>query len=479
MRMDKIKIRVCYGLAALSGILLSMSYSAHPLWWAAWLAPAPAILATMRAPAAHRRWLALVTGAVGGIGSFSYHLELTGWIATLTIFILVALAWSTAVRLVVVFAERRQFHLALVAIPVTWAAIDTLLIHVSPHGSAGSIAYSQMDALPVIQVASLGGIPAITFVVLLGGSLVGLLLARSPQWDARSVLITSILALLVVGATIAFGTMRLGHADLAPGTRVALIATDGVGQPPRNWDAFWQIYGQQITRVAKPGSIVVLPEAVVRLPMAAAEDAARTLAARASESRSTIIVGIMVDAPNQLTNRALIARPDGTSYWYEKQHLIPGIEAGITPGSRPLVLPFGSGGMGVAICKDMHFPTLARAYRHRRAQLMVVPAYDFEVDDWLAARMTVLRGVESGSSIARAARGGISFVSDRYGRVTAERRSDSEMGVLRARVPLDRGSKTVYASLGDAFGWTCVVAWAVLLALRLGWFRKRSGRHNP
>lgn len=479
MRMDKIKIVVCYGFAALSGMLISMSYSAHPVWWAAWLAPAPAILATMRAPATHRRWLALVTGAVGGIGSFSYHLQLTGWIATLTIFILVALAWSTAVRLVVVFADRRQFHLALLAIPVTWAAIDTLLIHISPHGSAGSIAYSQMDALTVIQVASLGGIPAITFVVLLGGSLVGLLLARNSEWDGRSVLITSIVALLVVGATIAFGTMRLGHSDIAPGTRVALIATDGVGQPPRSWDAFWEIYGPHVTQVTKPGSIAVLPEAVVRLPLAAAEDAARSLAALASESRSTIIVGIMVDAPNQLTNRALIARPDGTFYWYEKQHLIPGIEAGITPGSRPLVLPFGSGGVGVAICKDMHFPTLARAYRQRRAQLMVVPAYDFDVDDWLAARMTVLRGVESGLSIARAARGGISFVSDRYGRIIAERRSDAEMGVLLARVPLDRGSKTVYGSLGDAFGWTCVLALAVLLALRLGWFRKLPGGLNP
>jgi apolipoprotein N-acyltransferase len=60
-----------------------------------------------------------------------------------------------------------------------------------------------------------------------------------------------------------------------------------------------------------------------------------------------------------------------------------------------------------------------------------------------------------------------------------KRRSDPEMGVLLARVPLDRGSKTIYASCGDAFGWMCVVAWAALLALRLGWFRKLSGRRNP
>jgi apolipoprotein N-acyltransferase len=60
-----------YCLAALSGGLLAMSYAMHPLWWAAWLAPAPVIVATLRAPVASRRWLTLLAGVIGGIGSFS------------------------------------------------------------------------------------------------------------------------------------------------------------------------------------------------------------------------------------------------------------------------------------------------------------------------------------------------------------------------------------------------------------------------
>ena len=128
----------------------------------------------------------MLAGSLGGISSFSYHLTIGGWLVAIIILVLVALAWSSAIRLAVALAERKQFRLAVFAIPTVWAAIDTLLIYLSPHGSAGSIAYSQMNALPVIQVASLGGIPAITFIVLLGGSLLGLLLGFSTRPDSTT-----------------------------------------------------------------------------------------------------------------------------------------------------------------------------------------------------------------------------------------------------------------------------------------------------
>jgi len=461
-----------YCLAALSGGLLAMSYAMHPLWWAAWLAPAPVIVATLRAPVASRRWLTLLAGVIGGIGSFSYHLTVGGWLAAVLILTLVAVAWSSAIRLTVTFAERGQFLPAVCAVPVTWAAIDTLLIHVSPHGSAGSIAYSQMDALPVIQVASLGGIPAVTFVVLLAGSLAGLLLARTPYGDWRDLKATSVGTVVAVGACLLFGVIRLHDAVLAPGAKVALIATDGVRIQPRSADAFWKAYGKEIARVIGRDAIVLLPEGIVRLPVAATEQAGRSLAAYASRHQATLVVGIIVEQAGQLTNRALIAQPDGRYRWYLKQHLVPGFEAGTTPGTRPVVLRYPMTGIGVAICKDMHFPSLGRDYARKDTRLMLVPANDFDVDDWLAARMTVLRGVESGSSIARAARHGISFVSDRYGRVIAERRSDASMGTLLARAPADPGEATYYALLGDVFGWGCVLAWAMLLVLRTGRFSK-------
>ena len=459
-----------YGLSVLSGALLAMSYAMHPIWWAAWLAPAPVIVATLRAPVAHRRGLTLLSGLIGGASSFSYHLTVGGWFAALLILVLVALAWSSAARLTTTFVERQRFFPAVLAVPTTWAAIDSLLVHVSPHGSAGSIAYSQMNALPVIQIASIGGIPAITFVVLLGGSLVGIMFATKMNMPRQGALL--VLAVAVIGAALLFGFMRLSGAAPVLGPRVALIATDGIPSQPRNWDAFRRAYGSEIARVVEPGSIVLLPEGVVRLPVAVIDQGARSLAAYAAQASATIVVGVIVDEAKRVTNRALIARPDGSYQWYVKQHLVPGVEAGITPGTSAVVLHDGMAGIGVAICKDMHFPTLGRDYARENARLMLVPANDFEVDDWLTARMTVLRGVEVGSSIARAARHGISFVSDRYGRVIAERRSNATMGALVTRMPIDPGDATIYGKFGDVFGWLCVLAWILLLGLRLVAFPK-------
>ena len=92
----------------------------------------------------------------------------------------------------------------------------------------------------------------------------------------------------------------------------------------------------------------------------------------------------------------------------------------------------------------------------------------------------MLRGVESGFSIARAARGGgISFVSDRFGRVLSERRSEVALGVLESEVPISSEEPTIYASIGDLFGGICVIAWVVLIAVRLGAFTALAARERP
>jgi apolipoprotein N-acyltransferase len=470
------KMPACYGLAVASGLLLAMSYAMHPLWWAAWLAPAPIIVAALLAPVGSRRHLTLLAGLIGGVSSFAYHVTMGGWWVAVVILLLVALAWSSAVGLAIRFVERGQALLGVLAVPVTWAAIDTLLIHLSPHGSAGSIAYSQMDALPVIQGASLGGVPEVTFVVLLGGSLLGLVAGRAFGLRLRGLPAAIAFTLAIVGASLSFGALRLREPPPARATTVALIATDGIRTQPRSWAALWQAYGAQVERAASQGTIIILPESVVRLPAAEADQAALALAAYAAQRRTTIVVGVIVEEAGRLTNRALVAQPDGSHLWYVKQHLVPGFEAAMTPGPSPLLLAAPAAAVGVAICKDMHFPTLERDYARDGARLMLVPANDFEVDDWLTARMTMMRGVEGGSAIARAARHGFSFVSDRYGRIVVEHRSGSAMAALIASAPAYSGGITVYTRAGDLFGWGCVLFWAALLLLRTG--RLSPPRHR-
>jgi apolipoprotein N-acyltransferase len=124
---------------------------------------------------------------------------------------------------------------------------------------------------------------------------------------------------------------------------------------------------------------------------------------------------------------------------------------------------------GVQICKDMDFTALSRDYGRAGAALMLVPAWDFGVDGFLHGRMAVMRGVESGFSVVRAARRGTLTVSDHKGRILAEAPSDtSPFATLMARVPAVH-AETLYQHLGDWFAWLALAG----LALAIGQLLRR------
>ena len=85
--------------------------------------------------------------------------------------------------------------------------------------------------------------------------------------------------------------------------------------------------------------------------------------------------------------------------------------AGEVPGTTYDTWSTPHGTVGVAICKDLDFPPLGREYGNRGVGLLFVPAWDFNVDGWYHSRMAIMRGVESGFSIARVAKQGLHTVS--------------------------------------------------------------------
>ena len=118
---------------------------------------------------------------------------------------------------------------------------------------------------------------------------------------------------------------------------------------------------------------------------------------------------------------------------------------------------------GVEICKDMDFTQLSRQYGEAGAGLMLVPAWDFVLDRFSHGHIAVMRGVESGFSIARAARGGYLTVSDDRGRILAEAESSSApFATLIADLPAAH-DRTLYLLLGDWFAWLTLATLAFTL----------------
>src|SRR4029077_2318199 len=131
-----------------------------------------------------------------------------------------------------------------------------------------------------------------------------------------------------------------------------------------------------------------------------------------------------------------------------------------------------SGRWGLQICKDMDFPQLSREYALQGANLLLVPAWDFNLARWLHARMGVRRAVEIGFALARSARNGLLTLSDNRGRIIAETATVPGRFVsITGKVNVAH-EQTFYTQTGDWFAWLCVAMFVILLAFP---FLARSG----
>lgn len=453
--------------ALISGALLAQTYSLHPFWPLAWIAPVPMLIAAIGAS----RLGAFAYGAIAGLLSIalmvSYLADIGGVTTVVIIAISKALIWG-----VMAYAVRGAAHLlpkwaAVFVFPGLMAGIDTLTAAFSPHSTAGALAYSQMDFIPAIQVASLGGAPAITFVVTLFSSLVALLIAKRA-------LTAALVPTLIVAASLSFGYWRIAQPPPSGDTiDVTLLAGDQFEGVPDDWRAVWNAYTPQIERAADDGRhVIVLPEKIAHLEPGDRAAAIEQLGEIARRRDLLIVVG--ADDETEEGGRFNRAFAFERTEWhtYDKRHMIPGLESEFQPGATNLIFDNGGVTYGVAICKDMDFPDLARGYAG--VDVMIVPAWDFDVDAWFHSRMAVLRGVENGYSIVRSARNGLLTVSDGYGRVTSQAPSGPQ--IAYNAVASARGlGPTLYSRIGDIFGWFTLAFAGVLIGWTI-WARRHAGQ---
>ena len=375
-----------------------------------------------------------------------------------------ALLFALAVLFARRVARRMPAAIAVFAFPIAFTAIEFITFAVSPDGTAGSIAYTLVGAPLLIQSASVFGLWSVTFFVMF----VPAALALATREQQARAAILAILAIVVV-ANVGFGLQR--GAPASPTVRVGLATNDALldavfANDERTALAAVRDYEAVARKLSAQGArIIVLPEklAVLDPPWRAA--ALGLLATAAHETNAAIVAGFdWREADGSRRNAAVLLRPDGTTATYFKQHLVQGLEAPFAPGRARV---FTEANLAIAICKDMDFPATIIDAAHANPALMLVPAWDFRRDDFAHARMAILRGVEGGFAVARAANQGLMTVSDATGRILASRPSSrAGFQTLIADVPI-KAAKTLYARVGDLFAWICT-ALLVLLLLMAG-----------
>jgi apolipoprotein N-acyltransferase len=469
MRFRKAFLICAAGLACAA--LAHLGTGLHPVWWALWLAPIPVLAIAPRLPASAAFLLGSIAWLIGEMNQWNYvkhEIELPSQIVILY-FVVPAIVFGLGVLFVRGFLRRGSLFVAAFAFPVYWVACEYLNATASPHSTWGNLAYTQMDCLPLIQIASITGFWGISLIVFLFAGAAAALLSGAGTSSQRRVL--AITVAVVVCAVLVFGKWRL---QLNPSQSVAvtLIARDVpmsayLGSEEQAVELLRE-YADEVRRVTPAGTqAVVLPEKIGRIGESALAAVDTLFSSVANDTRAGIVLGLVRRTPSAAFNSSRFYSAQGKlEANYDKHHLIPGVEPE-KPGHKQVILDGPSGRWGLQICKDMDFPKLSREYAANGANLLLVPAWDFNVDRWLHARMAMMRAVENGFALARSARNGLLTLSDNRGRILAETATVPGRFVsISGKVNVAR-EETFYTRAGDWFAWLCVAVFFILLAFRL------------
>jgi apolipoprotein N-acyltransferase len=396
--------------------------------------------------------------------------------------------------LVAWLGARRSPAWGLATAPFLWVGGEWLRGHLLGGFPWGTLGYVQYLRLPVIQIAELGGVHAVSLVVVaVNAALAGVLIL---SW--RGALTGLSLGAALLAVTLGFGAWRLREPPAPVPAQVAIMQPSI--EQPLKWDpdhagVVLRIY-QELTRQAgaERPQLIVWPETAS--PTALRRDAAlqQTLAAMSRDMGAALLVGsidVLEGGPNRFTNTAFLVTERGIVDRYDKIHLVPFGEyvplsrvigfvrgwaefiADLEPGTRAVVFPGPPAPFGVVICYEGIFPDLFREFVNNGARIMV----NMTNDGWFGRTsgpdqhlaMYPFRAVEHRIAVVRAANTGISAFVAPSGQIVRHLNL-FQRGILSDRVPLREG-RTLFTRLGDWVAWLSLA----LAAASIGVAGRRTG----
>jgi apolipoprotein N-acyltransferase len=502
-----VRRRVGFGLVVLAaGVALAQAFAPLEWHWLAWVALVPILVAAMVEPPR----AAFLLGWLGGLAFFVPLLRWLDFTFTMYSAIPWPLTWGPIVLLagycalwvgavctgMAVIARSAGVGWASAAAPFLWVAAEWGRGQLFGGFPWGLVAYSQYARLPVIQVAELGGVWMVSFVIVaVNAAIAAALLLRG-----RRAIVGLAMGALVVTLTLWFGSGRL--AVPLPRGEVRIAVMQPAIEQPLKWDERYThvtagIYFTLTDSVGADGAdLIVWPETAS--PVVLRRDPAYTAALvdRARRLRTPLLVGSVdvgagappgggspgMGEPPVLTNTAFLLTERGVTGRYDKIQLVPfgeyvplawliGFVRGwaefiseMEPGTKAVVFPGPPAPFGVVICYEGIFPGLVREFVRGGARLMI----NMTNDAWFGTTsgprqhlaMYPFRAVEHRTALARSANTGISAFIEPTGHI---RRSMPlfERGIMVESLPL-RDGETVYTRFGD---WFAYLALAVAVGM--------------
>ncbi len=420
----------------------------HQLWLGAWLVPGIFLTAvaggSVRGALARGTAFALVFGygmTSWAVGASLEYFDFSPWVSWLfAAGVWLACGFPYALLAVAYCALHDRVPSRARPVLAAWLWVGAELIRAELLSGMPweLLGHTQFANLPIIQVADLGGVYAVSFAMVLVS--VGVaemvresLRSGSLQWRV------AVLPACVIASVAAYGMMRLAEErDELERTEMQVAVVQGNVPNSMRWkqshfEHALEVYeGLSDRAAAFDPDLIVWPENAVSFYVDREPALRERLGRVAGRADAGLIFGAPRhdDAAGVVRNSAYWMGPSGNiDGIYDKQKLVPFAEYDpleSTPPTGELVYRGSTSPMllaadvGAVICYEIIFPSLVRDLVKRGARLLVNLSNDswMDVGDGVAPRqhssMAIFRAVETRRYLVRASASGHSgFVSPR------------------------------------------------------------------
>jgi apolipoprotein N-acyltransferase len=165
------------------------------------------------------------------------------------------------------------------------------------------------------------------------------------------------------------------------------------------------------------------------------------------------LVNVNSESDVKPENKILLFSPDGelilTHYKYGGNFM-----EGTMQGDRIIkAVNTEYGKLSAIICWDGDFPSVVKQVGKLQADILFIPASDWEQLDPTHTYVAIFRGIENGCSVIRQTRNGLSIMTDPRGKVISQMdHFKNTSWVTVGQVP-NKKWFTLYPIIGDLFGW--------------------------
>ncbi|MFZ4585004.1 MAG: apolipoprotein N-acyltransferase [Acidimicrobiia bacterium] len=488
------------GASAIAGLLVALAFPPLDLGPLALVGLVPLLWAWRGASPGTAAWCGFVFGAaqMAIVCSWVFYF---GAVAIVPFTILVAL-YPALAGLAVGLFERFGVRSAWIS-----AAAFTVCEWARGHFPVGGLQWGELgvalhNVAPARALASYGGVPLLTFlVVLVNGFVLDANIAlrdhnRRPAWLAVGGVV-GVVALTALG--VAFRTEPTTTGTV----RYAMMQANNVNRyfTPEEL-ATNPLQTKHLTlaeQLQGPYDLIVFPESSLENSPLQDDELRAALTDLALKHDSTVVANGITYAPDgKIYNTNVVYAPNGSlEATYSKMHLVPFgeyvpfnwlrdyipelsmIRRNFTPGPGRATFDVGGRRAGSVICFESGFPRSVRPYVvDDGVELIVVTtnnrSYERSANSEQHVAMSQMRAAEFGRPVLHSAVSGITAAIDADGRVL-QHTELFEVAITQGTIATTKGL-TPYARFGD---WALVASCCVLVGAMLGVaghrFRRRRG----